>query len=145
MLPKLSPLPCPARFEGGFPPLAAGCGMGEGECVGEVMRGLPGVRDGVAAWWGTLLAIAGEPWEALMEPKLMFGLDVWPTGPPLGMWPVVPEALIMTEGFLPCSPFCILPFTGDSLPCCTGALAPASDGPEAGLFAAWEKVLVALA
>lgn len=51
MLPKLSPLLGPeGKFEGGFPPLAAGCGMGDGECVGEVIRGLPGVREGVAAW-----------------------------------------------------------------------------------------------
>lgn len=90
--------------------------------------------------------MAGEAWDALIEPKLMFGLELCPTGPPLGIWPVVPEALIMTEGFLPCSPFCmVLPFTGDSLPCCTGAPGPVSDGPEAVEFAAWEKVLVALA
>lgn len=39
MLPKLKPLLWPGRVEGGLPPLAAGCGMGEGEWVGEVTRG----------------------------------------------------------------------------------------------------------
>lgn len=52
--------------------------------------------------------MAGEPLGPFMEPKLMFGLELWGAGPPLGIWPVVPEALMMTEGFLPWSPFCML-------------------------------------
>lgn len=35
------------------------------------------------------------------EPKAMLGRAFWPTGPPLGICPLVPEALITTEGFLP--------------------------------------------
>ena len=51
-----------------------------------------------------MLAIAGDPLAALMEPKLMFGLLLLVTGPPLGMYPLVPAALIVTtDGFLPCS------------------------------------------
>lgn len=111
-----------------MPPLAAGWGMGDGECVGEVTRAsLGALRDGVWGWTGTLEAIAGEPDGPLMEPKLMLGLvDCWVAGAPLGIWPEVPEALIMTEGFLPWSPFCMVgcgvlffaPFTGDTFPCC---------------------------
>ena len=42
MLPKLSPLPWLCRLDGGLPPLAEGCGIGEGELVGEVIRGFAG-------------------------------------------------------------------------------------------------------
>lgn len=42
MLPKLIPLPCPCKFDGGRPPLAGGCGMGEGEFAGEVILGFDG-------------------------------------------------------------------------------------------------------
>lgn len=40
MAPKLRPPLFVALMEGGRPPLAAGCGMGEGECAGDVTRGL---------------------------------------------------------------------------------------------------------
>lgn len=39
MLPKLKPFPCPGCTTGGFPPLAAGCGIGEGEAAGEMTLG----------------------------------------------------------------------------------------------------------
>ena len=42
-LPKFKPLPWPCRLDGGLPPLAGGCGIGEGEVCGEVMRGFPGL------------------------------------------------------------------------------------------------------
>ena len=46
-----------------------------------------------------------------MEPKLMFGLLLFMTGPPFGMYPLVPAALIVTtDGFLPCSVCCGPPF-----------------------------------
>ena len=38
-LPKLKPLPWLCRLEGGLPPLAAGCGIGEGDVAGDVIRG----------------------------------------------------------------------------------------------------------
>ena len=41
-LPKLRLLPCPCNVEGGLPPLAGGCGMGEGEVCGDVARGFDG-------------------------------------------------------------------------------------------------------
>jgi hypothetical protein len=82
--------------------------MGEGECDGEMMLGFAAARLGVVCWTGTLVAMAGEPVGPFIEPKLMFGLEDCVWGPPLGIWPVVPEALMITEGFLPWSPFCML-------------------------------------
>jgi hypothetical protein len=38
MLPKVMPLLWFWKLDGGRPPLAAGCGIGEGECDGEVTR-----------------------------------------------------------------------------------------------------------
>ena len=40
-LPKLTLRFCP--WLGGLPPLAAGCGMGDGEFAGEVIRGFDGL------------------------------------------------------------------------------------------------------
>lgn len=135
-LPKTRPLPWPWRPEGGLPPLAGGWGMGAGECSGEVTRGsFLGVG---AACRG---AAAGADWALLaIEPKLMLGLALCATGPPLAIWPVVPEALMTTEGFLPwlsdleksdvelppwgaaveADMFSAEPVLS-SLPCCTGA------------------------
>lgn len=46
------------------PPLAAGCGIGDGECAGEITRGLGGMGIGAEAVdgtiWGTLCDDAGE-------------------------------------------------------------------------------------
>ena len=86
----------------------------------------------------------------MIEPKLMGGLPFWPTtGPPFGVYPDAPEALMTTDGFLPCSvllgvPFgtvfttceppcaiCGAPFTGDSetdFAFCADAEAPAGVG-----------------
>lgn len=48
-LPNATPVPVP-RPEGGLPPpLAAGCGIGEGECGGSVTLGLPGIEIGAEA------------------------------------------------------------------------------------------------
>ena len=50
-LPNVGPLPCPARPEGGRPPLADGRGIGEGDCAGEITLGL-GIEIGAeAAVW----------------------------------------------------------------------------------------------
>lgn len=76
--------------------------MGEGDVAGEVTLGFCiGVEsDEACGWLGVLWAMAGEP-PAFMEPKLMFGLPVGPTAPPLGTYPEEPAALIvMDEGFL---------------------------------------------
>lgn len=94
MEPKLKPLPWPCRLAGGRPPLAGGCGIGEGEVAGEVMRGLGVLFCGA---WGTLFAMAGEP-PAFIEPKLILGRLL----EPLAMGPEVPAALmVMEEGLRP--------------------------------------------
>lgn len=83
----------------------------------------------------------------------MGGLALGPTGPPFGVNPLVPEAVITTEGFLPCSDpeaepfgkppvelFAAIPFTGEAvlgLPFCAGAEAPAAVGAvDAAVFVA---------
>ena len=64
MLPKLKPLPWACRPEGGLPPLAGGCGIGDGEVAGEVTRGLGGAdtakEDEEVATRGALWTMAGE-------------------------------------------------------------------------------------
>ena len=87
-----------------------------------------------------------------MEPKLIGGRVPWPTGPPFWVYPLVPEALMTTDVFLPCSvafgvplgtgfavrgPPCAIcvadPFTGDTLTdfaLCVGAETPAGAGGE---------------
>lgn len=62
--------------------------MGDGECAGEVMRGLllGGVdRDAFGALCGTICAIAGEP-PGFIEPNVMFGFIrlLGPPAPPFG-------------------------------------------------------------
>ncbi|KAK4996439.1 hypothetical protein LTR28_000184, partial [Elasticomyces elasticus] len=52
--------------------------------------------------------MAGEPC-VFIEPKLMFGRAFCPTGPPFGMFPLAPDAVMTTEGFLRCS-VCDTPF-----------------------------------
>ena len=102
MLPNVIPFVCWNCPDGGLPPLAAGCGMGDGECAGEITRGLfcgAGSEDACGCA-GALGCGTGDS-EAPMEPKLMGGLPLWFTGPPFGIWPVAPEALITTEGFRP--------------------------------------------
>ncbi len=42
MLPKLIPLFWPWNVDGGLPPLAGGCGIGEGDAAGDVTRGFVG-------------------------------------------------------------------------------------------------------
>lgn len=47
----------------------------------------------------------GEP-PAFIDPKLMFGLlPLELTGPPFGVEPVAPDALMTTEGFFACSEY----------------------------------------
>lgn len=127
MLPKLRPLPC--AIDGGRPPLAVGCGMGEGEWSASITR-LPSWAAGAAGAWACCGLFDCAPSGALMEPKLMGGLPVWLTGPPFCVYPLEPVALMTMEGFLPCSaepldtplgagwePPCAAgpaPFTGDS-------------------------------
>jgi len=94
----------------------------------------------------------GDPWEFPTSPNAILGRGFWPTGPPFGICPVAPDALITTDGFLPCSlekPFVLVlgmpdwaPTVGDDeaiglfmsveeswfiLPFCTGAEAPVVD------------------
>ena len=86
----------------------------------------------------------------VIEPKLIGGLPPAETGPPFCVTPVAPEALMTTDGFLPCSaepgvpfgtalaaceppcPIALTPFTGDSVAvfafCAAGAEAPAGVG-----------------
>lgn len=81
-------IPWPVRPAGGRPPLDTGCGIGEGEVAGEVIRGLLiGVdRLAVCGWCGTLFEIAGDPL-AEIDPKVILvgALLFEVTGPPLGM------------------------------------------------------------
>lgn len=42
-LPKLRLVLLPCRLEGGRPPLAGGCGIGDGDVCGDVTRGFDGV------------------------------------------------------------------------------------------------------
>lgn len=60
--------------------------MGDGEWVGVVTRGsaVGAGSDEVWEWYGMLGCWPGDAAE-LMEPKLMGGRAVWPTGPPLGV------------------------------------------------------------
>ncbi len=55
MLPKFKALPWPGRPDGGRPPLAAGCGIGDGEVAGDEMRGLVVPTGNEDCWlgWGT--------------------------------------------------------------------------------------------
>lgn len=69
----------------GFPPLAMGVGMGDGECAGEATRGFGtcGLRLWPCGWCGAACEGAGEP---AREPKVRFeGARLLATGPPLGM------------------------------------------------------------
>lgn len=106
-LPKLSPGPW--RLDGGLPPLAGGWGIGDGEVCGDVTRGFDGVctANELVDWLcgGALFAIAGDA-PALMEPNWMLFPPVgFPAGgPPFGIYPDVPAALIVTDGFRPWSP-----------------------------------------
>jgi len=71
--------PSCGMVEGGRPPLADGCGMGEGECAGDGT----GIGDAVVCW-SVLLAGSGESW------KPNWGMA--PLGPPTGP-PLVPVKL----------------------------------------------------
>lgn len=129
--------------------------MGEGECAGEITRGLPccgAPSEELCECCGALFCGIGELC-APIEPKLMGGRPVCPTGPPFGVYPVAPEALMTIEGFRPCSdvpfvladeetPCAMVPFTGASAAAlaalCVGAEAPAGGG---GVFVAVVVVL----
>lgn len=101
MLPKVIPLLWFWKPDGGLPPLACGCGIGDGECAGVVTRGSLGGAgsDAVCDWYGVLCCGSGDP-DAVIEPKAIGGRPFCPTGPPFGMWPLAPEALMTTDGFL---------------------------------------------
>lgn len=72
--------------------MPAGCGIGDGDRVGSGLTS--GVASEECGRLGTLLATAGEP---SIEPKLMGGRLFGPAEPPLGMYAVLPCALIVTE------------------------------------------------
>ena len=111
MLPKVTPLDWLCKPDGGRPPLAWGCGIGDGECAGEVTRGSArgaGSED-PCDWYGVLACGSGEP-DAPIEPKLIGGRPLCPTGPPFGIWPLAPAALITTDGFRPWSACADVPF-----------------------------------
>lgn len=59
----------------------------------------------------------GEPC-AFIEPKLMGGRLPWLMGPPLGVWPLAPEALMKTEALRLCSWPAALPLGVDVLAGC---------------------------
>lgn len=74
------------------------------------------MSDEVSVCAGTLAVGSGES-EELIEPKLIGGLELSDTGPPFGMYPLAPEALITTDGFLPCSAPAAVPFCA-AVPTC---------------------------
>lgn len=152
-LPKLTLVLLPCRLTGGLPPpLAGGCGIGEGEVCGDVTRGLAGTS--TASEFerlfgaGTAFAMVGDC--SGNAPKWISRppFDFPATRPPL-IYPEAPAALIVTEGFRLWSPtpevelagvlpltsaptagvaggIVGLPFTGEllsSLPCCEVAAA----------------------
>lgn len=147
-LPKLILVLLPCRLTGGLPPpLAGGCGIGEGEVVGDITRGFAGLFTASEFeelfGTGTAFAVVGDfsgiapNWISLPP------FDFPATRPPL-MYPEAPAALIVTEGFRLWSPtpevelvgvlpltnaptagvaggIAALPFTGEllsDLPCC---------------------------
>jgi len=159
-LPKLTLLLCPCRVDGGLPPLADGCGIGEGEAAGEVARGFVGwlTDNELEAWLGCgdALAAAGVP-SAFIEPnRIPLPVEDFPaTEPPFGKCPEALTALTLTAGLRLCSPgpevelvgvlpltivgeptvgtaggIAILPFTGDFAS--LGATIDAVDELEAG-------------
>jgi hypothetical protein len=75
--------------------------MGEGECAGEMTRGLLGGAGSDEAWAGLGAACWGSG-EAFMAPKLICGRPPFAlTGPPFGIVPLAPDALMTTEGLRP--------------------------------------------
>lgn len=102
-----------------------------GECEGDVMRGLLGAaaKDDVCDEYGTLAGGSGDPCE-FIEPKLICGRPLM--GPPFGVEPLAPEALMRTEGFRPCSevllaedvPFGVVVLAACGPPCCAIEVAP---------------------
>jgi hypothetical protein len=84
----------------GGPPLVEGCGIGAGECAGEVILGLfagIGIGDEPAGC-GVLWALAGES-----NPKRIPDFAP-PTGPPFALYVLGPFALMVTDGFRLWSP-----------------------------------------
>ena len=77
--------------------------MGEGDCAGEVTRGSGGLETAseppAGPALGVPLAMAGEA-PAPSEPNWMLLPEVgFPaTGPPFGICPTVPLALMVTDG-----------------------------------------------
>jgi len=75
--------------------------------MGDVIRGLGALTAKDCVDWlicGVAFAIAGEP-SGLKVPNWIPLLpDGFPTGPPLGVYPEAPAALIVTEDFRLCSP-----------------------------------------
>lgn len=103
-LPKLTLVLLPCRLEGGRPPpLAGGCGIGDGDVWGDVTRGLGGVLTAKefvdclgcgVAFCAVDEASAGRDPNCMLLPPIGFPA----TGPPFGMYPDAPAALIVTEG-----------------------------------------------
>ena len=102
-MPKLTLALLPCRLDGGRPPLAGGCGIGDGDVCGEVTRGFEGVLTArefaELLGCGAAFAAAADP-SGTAEPNCMslppFGFPA--TGPPFGKYPEAPAALMVTEG-----------------------------------------------
>lgn len=94
----MGPLPC-AKPEGGRPPLADGCGIGDGECAGEGTRGLLAIGIGAdGAGWEICGVLCVDAGESVMDPNCRPPFDP-PTGPPFGIYPLGAFALMVTELF----------------------------------------------
>ena len=103
-LPKLRLGLLACRLDGGRPPpLAGGCGIGDGDVWGDVTRGFDGVLTAkefvdwltcCAAFCAAVEASAGRDPNCMLLPPIGFPA----TGPPFGMYPDAPAALIVTEG-----------------------------------------------
>ena len=126
--------------------------------MGVVTRG-SGLGTDIDCCCGVLLAIAGELPPVGREPKLIFGRAEGVVGPPLGIWPEDPEALIVLEGFRLWLDGAVCPFTfalltiaGEAmleatarpftrldgpLPAPAAFEAPCAAGPEMEFLVAW--------
>ena len=100
--------------------------MGEGECAGDWILGLPLPGMGMGAAppiWGVLWAIAGDS----LKPNWMFLCA--PAGPPFATWPAGALALMVTELLRACSG----PPLTMALPRATGGAATGTAGVMFGL------------
>ena len=127
-LPKLGKLLLPCTRDGGRPPpLAGGCGIGEGEVCGDIMRGFAGLLTAseLEELLGGGMAFVVVDGTSGCAPNFMSlpPFDMPATGPPL-IYPEAPAALIVTEGLRLWSPTPDVELVG---------VLPLASGPTAGV------------